>query len=91
MPPCKKVLKKKIDRVKYFAKMIKFCNRNFVDRAENGWILNECKEMEIDYFSGGPYPENITNISISTQEDEDSDDDDENGSLSNESEDEDWA
>lgn len=75
MPPCKKVLCKKIQRANYLAKIIKSCNQNFIDSPEGGWTINECNEMEIDYFDGNPFPENITNISIDHSPDGENDED----------------
>lgn len=88
MPPCKKVLYKKIQRANYLAKVMKSCNQSIIDRSQSGWILNEHNELEIEYFEGNPYPENVTDISIDNSTDEE--DEDENAYFSSGDESEDF-
>lgn len=59
MPPCKSVLLNKIYRTNYLAKMVKFAQENTIDQAKDGWYINESNEMEIEYFSGDPFPDNM--------------------------------
>lgn len=71
--------------------MIKCSNQNRVDRPNGGWILNECNELEIDFFEGNPFPDTITNISIDNPKDDDNDEEEDenvNFGSSDESEDE---
>lgn len=73
LPPCKLVLCKKIERATYLARMIKSSNKNIFDEPRDGWKLNESGELEIDYYTGSPYPETITDLACS----EDSQDEEE--------------
>lgn len=76
MPPCKSVLLKKLQRTSTLAKMIKCSSNNIIVMLKDGWIINDRGEMEIDFFDGNPYPENITDISIDTNNEEENDDED---------------
>lgn len=71
MPPCRKVLLNKIKRTSYLARTMRQSSENFIGKPDGGWYLNENNEMDIDYFAGNPYPENITNISFDENEDND--------------------
>lgn len=91
MPPCKKVLYKKIQRANYLAKVMKDSNQNTIEnRPESGWILNEFNELEIEYFEGSPYPEHITEISIDNLSDEEDESEDAYFSSNDESDDFDY-
>lgn len=68
---------------------MKCCNENSIGKPKSGWIINECNEMEIDYFDEDPYPEHITEISGDDSTDEE-DNEDVHISSSNESDDDDW-
>lgn len=89
MPPYKKVLCKKIQRSEFLANMIKHSNQNTIDIPENGWILNQQNEMEIEFFEGNPFPDDITNLSFENSNYEnDNEEDDENEDAYFSSEDE---
>lgn len=62
LPPSKSVLINKIERSNYLARMIKYSHANTISTPEIGWLKNELGELEIDYFTGNPYPESITDI-----------------------------
>lgn len=64
MPPCKSVLLKKIERTQYLSQMIKKSTDNYIVLAEKGWLVDENQEMEIEYFSGNPFPDTIANIRL---------------------------
>lgn len=90
MPPCKSVLLNKIKRTNFLSQMIKNSFADKISSPSSGWFINENNELEIEYFTGDPFPEVITsmesdNISEDEQEEEEdldqylsSDDDDEN-------------
>lgn len=83
MPPCKKVLLKKIERTSYIAQIIKSSSRNIIETPKSGWFVNENGELEVEYFSGSPYPETIAEMTCDDDSDNDetfqfsSDDDEE--------------
>lgn len=79
MPPCKKVLLKKIERTEYLSDMIKNASNNDIGQPQAGWLVNE-NGFEIDYFDGNPFPENIMEIPLEQQKND-------NG---NNSDDEEW-
>lgn len=70
MPPCKKVLLHKMQRTQYLAQMIKHSTDGHIAQPESGWIIDENGTMEIDYFDGNPFPENITTTSFDENEDD---------------------
>lgn len=74
MPPCKKVLLNKIKRTCYLSQIMQRSNQGAIERPDDGWILTENNELEIDYFVGNPFPDNITNTSIDENIDENEDD-----------------
>lgn len=53
--------------------MIKNASCNHLKEADKGWISDENGYLEIDYFSGNPYPESIANITFNNQEEESED------------------
>lgn len=79
MPPCKKVLMNKIERSQYLARMMKNSVNGTIDKPGIGWILSETGDIEIDYFSGDPFPEDVATLPIDLQEDSE---DEEGGHLS---------
>lgn len=77
MPPCENVLMKKIFRTKILTAIIKNARDQTIDiDLTTGWRINENNKLEIEYFSGSTYPENIT------EETTDSNSDDENDYIS---------
>ena len=70
MPPCKKVLLKKIERTEYLSRMIKSASNKNIAEPQKGWLVNENGEFEIDYFEGDPFPQTITEISSEVQIDD---------------------
>lgn len=93
MPPCKTVLINKINRTNYLARMIKCSSQNIIDAPENGWFMNESGELEIEYFTGSPYPETITDIAcaeIGEEEEETRVSSDDEGESDEDADDEDW-
>lgn len=101
MPPCKSVLLNKIKRANSLSQMIKTSSEKTIDLSWNGWFINENNELEIEYFTGNPFPEIIItmatdNIPENQEEEEDdtdqyfsSDDDEENIDMSDDNDD-DW-
>lgn len=93
LPPCQSVLRMKIERTNYLAGIIKSSSENYIGAPKNGWFINENGELEMEYFSGNPYPEIVTNMSRSNDSDSDeefqlsSEDEDE---TDGESSDDDW-
>lgn len=71
MPPCHSVLDKKIIRTNYLAYMIKHATQNTINSPTEGWSINECGKMIIDYFEGDPFPRSITDITPEPDADED--------------------
>lgn len=55
--------------------MIKNAFEKLIGLPEKGWIFGEDGYMEIDYFGGNPFPENIANISFDEDIDETEDED----------------
>ena len=81
---------KKVKRTEYWTQMIRDSTQNIIQQAFDGWQLNDDNELEIQYFNGNPYPDNIANISIDEKDDaEDDEEEDDNAyaSSSNENED----
>lgn len=78
MPPCNKVLMKKIERSQYLARMMKNCVNGTIDKPGIGWISSDTGDIEIDYFSGDPFPEDVATLPIDIQ----GDSEDEGGYLS---------
>lgn len=50
--------------------MVQNSNKNYIEQAKDGWILNYQNELEIDYFSGSAYPDSIANIPTDDEDDE---------------------
>lgn len=77
MPPCQNVLSRKIFRTKILTSIIKNAKEPAIDiNLSEGWYVDENGKLAIDYFSGNPYPENITEItSVDGIDDDDSEDD----------------
>lgn len=76
MPPCQRVLLNKIRRSNHLSHMVKSSSKNFIglqDCTSGAWIINENNQMEIDYFSGAAYPDNIENIVIGNEDNENED------------------
>lgn len=48
---------------------MKLSSENTIIRSTDGWLINENNEMEIEYFSGNPYPDNIANMPIDENDD----------------------
>lgn len=42
--------------------MIKKSSQNNIEMPNSGWLRNEMGELEIEYFSGSPYPTSIVDI-----------------------------
>lgn len=74
--------------------MIKCSSQNIIDTPEKGWLTNENGELEIEYFTGSPYPETITDIaSVEMNEEEEEEtrhSSDDEGDSDEDSEYEDW-
>lgn len=77
--------------------MIKTCSTNLIDKAKEGWRINENSEMDIDYYTGAPYPSSITNlvlnendISINNECSEDSSISSSDEDSEDDTEDDDW-
>lgn len=85
MPPCKNVLLKKIERTDFLSKMIKNATSNNIGQPTTGWMYDENGDMQLEYFSGNPFPENISQIPIDRSQ---NDDDDEDGSVCSSSDEE---
>lgn len=79
MPPCRNVLQNKIERTQYLSKMIKNASRNHIGDPTKGWVLDENGDMEINYFTGNPFPDNIAKIPLDENKYEP---EDENGYIS---------
>lgn len=88
MPPCKKVLLNKVVRTKYLSKIIKSATENSIERPGKGWMVNENQFMEIDYFDGDPFPEDIVEENNFEPEDDENDENDENDYYSDNESDE---
>lgn len=70
MPPCKNVLKRKIDRVKILTMIIKKASQQAMNiQLTNGWYVNENGKMEIEYFEGNPYPSDVAEVTINESND----------------------
>lgn len=76
MPPCQNVLLRKIDRTKILTKIIKnACDQTLNIQLTNEWYVDENGKLAIEYFTGNPYPGDITEFTINNEdEDEDVDD-----------------
>lgn len=74
MPPCRNVLKNKIERTQYLSQMIKNASLNHIGDPTKGWIIDENGDMEINYFTGNPFPDSIAKITINESEPEDEED-----------------
>lgn len=61
--------------------MIKNASNNNIEQPEKGWMKDENQFMEINYFDGSPFPENIAR-STELRENNDSEDDEDNISSS---------
>lgn len=62
LPPCKNVLMRKIARTHTLAKMIKHAHNQFIGSDLNdGWNIVDNK-LTIDYYSGEPYPVDVSEI-----------------------------
>lgn len=74
MPPCESVLLNKIRRSIQVTQLIKQSQMNNLDvpSASDGWLINDDGKYGIEYFSGLPYPDQIT----ITEEQESSDSED---------------
>lgn len=73
MPPCQKVLMNKIKRTQSVTRMIKSSKQNTIDvpEAVDGYYLDESNKFGIEYFSGYPYPQDISDLmSESTKHDD---------------------
>lgn len=70
---------KKIDRTNILTAIIKrACEQKIDIQLTNEWFVNEDMKMEIQYYSGCAYPENIPETAMN----DDSDDDEENDYIS---------
>lgn len=82
MPPCHKVLLNKIKRTDYLASVAKGAMDRFFDQPDEGWVIND-GEMELIYFSGNPFPEDLTKVPLD-QENDSEDDEPANPTFSDE-------
>lgn len=64
MPPCQKVLTNKLKRMLSMTRMIKTSNQNSIDvpKAVDGYGVDESNRFTIEYFSGYPYPQDISDL-----------------------------
>lgn len=69
MPPCRKVLLNKINRTDHLAQIIKNANNDTISESGDGWYINENGIMEIEYFDGDQFPDNVTQITEKNEED----------------------
>lgn len=84
MPPCQRVLMNKIHRTKILTMIIKNARESSVNiPLKNWWYVNE--NMEIEYFSGSPYPSNIEEITLNSNSGDDDEEDNDYISDSDES------
>lgn len=60
MPPCRKVLLNKINRTDHLAQIIKNANNDTISESTDGWYINENGIMEIEYFNGDQFPDDVT-------------------------------
>ncbi|XP_055307994.1 uncharacterized protein LOC129572103 [Sitodiplosis mosellana] len=74
LPPCKSVIRKKIERTNYMAQMVKQSEQNYLEIPSDGWFINEMNELELDYYSGSPFPTSITNMTSDEDLNEENDD-----------------
>lgn len=65
--------------------MIADSTKNFIQPATDGWQLNDNDELEIQYFHGNPYPDDIADISDDQSENTE---DNDNANISSSDEDE---
>lgn len=83
MPPCRKVLLKKIKRTHCLTAIIKNARESLINiELTNDWYIDDYNKLSIQYFDGNPYPDSIADITTHDDEEEEncyvseSDDDD---------------
>lgn len=63
MPPCENVLRRKIHRTKILTSLIKnACNKVVDLPLTDEWRIDDNMKLTIEYFTGSPYPDNLTGL-----------------------------